>query len=87
VTGCHTCGTKNPGTKGGDLFLDHRSPTAARANKPLFDGTLRTPRRKFDVVTVPDTVIMSRSAPEDTVRIRIWTDGYLDSDFVVIGIG
>jgi RHS repeat-associated protein len=27
-TGCHTCGTKNPGTKGGHFVPDHQPPTA-----------------------------------------------------------
>jgi hypothetical protein len=26
-TGCHTCGTSNPGTKWGDAVLDHQPPT------------------------------------------------------------
>jgi hypothetical protein len=27
-TGCHTCGTKDPGTKSGNFVLDHQDPTA-----------------------------------------------------------
>jgi hypothetical protein len=27
-TGCHTCGTKNPGTKSGNFVLDHQTPSA-----------------------------------------------------------
>lgn len=27
-TGCHTCGTKNPGTKYGNFVLDHQTPSA-----------------------------------------------------------
>jgi len=27
-TGCHTCGTTNPGTKSGNWVLDHQPPTA-----------------------------------------------------------
>jgi len=28
TTGCHTCGTTNPGTKGGNFVLDHQPPSA-----------------------------------------------------------
>lgn len=27
-TGCHTCGTKNPGTKGGNFVPDHQPPNS-----------------------------------------------------------
>jgi RHS repeat-associated protein len=31
-TGCHTCGTKDPGTKYGDFILDHQPPTKLNFN-------------------------------------------------------
>jgi hypothetical protein len=32
TTGCHTCGTKNPGTKYGDFILDHQPPSKLNFN-------------------------------------------------------
>jgi RHS repeat-associated protein len=31
-TGCHTCGTKDPGTKGGNFVPDHQPPSALNQN-------------------------------------------------------
>jgi hypothetical protein len=31
-TGCHTCGTKNPGTKSGHFILDHQPSSALNVN-------------------------------------------------------
>ena len=32
ATGCHTCGTTNPGTKSGNFVLDHQPPSALNAS-------------------------------------------------------
>lgn len=31
-TGCHTCGTTNPGTRSGNFVPDHQPPSALNAN-------------------------------------------------------
>ena len=33
-TGCHTCGTKNPGTKNGHFIPDHQAPNYRAGNRP-----------------------------------------------------
>jgi hypothetical protein len=51
-TGCHTCGTKDPGTKSGNFVFDHQPPSAF--NPPSQEGyphCLSCSRRQAGQVT------------------------------------
>ncbi len=54
VSGCHTCGTKNPGTKSGNFVLDHQPATGVnvtRSPQRLFPQCLTCSRRQGGDVT------------------------------------
>ena len=44
--GCHTCGTKNPGTKSGNAVADHQPPQALGEPKQFFPHCINCARRQ-----------------------------------------
>ncbi len=54
---------------------------------PLFDGRLRTPSRRVIVETVLGRAILETSVPSATTRVKIWTNGFRDTDRVLISLG
>jgi hypothetical protein len=72
----------------GDTEVTLGGTEAVRQSKaPLFDGLLQTPSRRLIVETVLGETILEASVPEFTSRIRIWTNGLPDTDFVAIAVG
>lgn len=44
--GCHTCGTKNPGTKSGNSVVDHQPPQALGETKQFLPHCIDCMRRQ-----------------------------------------
>ena len=44
--GCHTCGTKNAGTKSGNAVADHQPPQALNGSKEFFPHCINCARRQ-----------------------------------------
>jgi hypothetical protein len=44
--GCHTCGTKDPGTKSGNAVVDHQPPSALDQPKDFYPHCLDCSRRQ-----------------------------------------
>ena len=44
--GCHTCGTKNAGTKSGNAVADHQPPQALDDPKEFFPHCINCARRQ-----------------------------------------
>jgi hypothetical protein len=59
----------------------------AQHGVPLFDSKLETPTRSVVVETVIRERILERKVPNLKTRVRIWTDGYRDTRWVIIGLG
>jgi hypothetical protein len=57
------------------------------SGKPLFDKALKTPSRKIIVETVLDEIVLEQAVSGDITRVRIWTNGFRDTDRVIIGLG
>ena len=53
---------------------------------PRFDGRIKTPSRRIAVETVLREKILEMPVPHTDTRIRIWTNGYLDTDTVIVGL-
>lgn len=56
------------------------------AVKLLFDARLETPSRSITVETVLAEKILEKNALGTTTRVRIWTDGFRDTNRVVIDL-
>ncbi len=56
------------------------------AVKLLFDTRLETPSRSITVETVLAEKILEKNALNATTRVRIWTDGFRDTNKVVIDL-
>jgi len=52
----------------------------------LFEGTVETPTRKLIVDTVLAETLLETDVPKTVTHLKIWTDGYPDSEIVIIGI-
>lgn len=59
----------------------------ALARAPVFDGGIETPSRRVVVKTVLDETILQMAVATLDSRIRIWTNGLLATDTVIIGVG
>lgn len=57
------------------------------SGKLLFDSRLETPSRRIIVETVLGKTILEQSVQNDMTRVRIWTNGFRDTDKVTIGLG
>lgn len=64
------------------------SPTAllGELGKLVFDGYLETPARKVVVETVLGEIVLEQNVSGATTHMRIWTNGSLDTDRVVIDL-
>lgn len=54
---------------------------------PIVDRTLATSSRRLSVQLVPRREIMSVAVNADLTRVRVWSDGRRDSEWLIIGIG
>lgn len=50
----------------------------------LFDGMLRTPSRCIIVENVLRERILDKAVPSYETRVRVWTNGFRDTDKVII---
>lgn len=55
-------------------------------NSPLFDGQLETPSRTVVVETVLGEKVLEQNVSSANTRLRVWTNGRLDPDKVIIGL-
>jgi hypothetical protein len=53
---------------------------------PLFDGPLITASRQLIVETVLGRTLLEANVPNPVTRIKIWTNGFRDSDKVVVAV-
>lgn len=44
--GCHTCGTKDPGTKSGNAVVDHQTPQALSETTEFYPHCINCMRRQ-----------------------------------------
>jgi hypothetical protein len=58
----------------------------SKAGKLLFDAPLKTPSKSVTVETVLAEKIFEQNVLSTTTRVRIWTDGFRDTDKVFIGL-
>ena len=58
----------------------------SKAGKLLFDTLLETPSRRITVETVLAEKILEQSVLSATTHVRIWTDGFRDTEKVFIGV-
>lgn len=56
------------------------------SGKLLFDSRLETPSRRIVVDTVLGKTILEHDVPHDVTRVKIWTNGFRDTDKVTIGL-
>jgi hypothetical protein len=71
----------------GDTEVTLGVPQELGVNKaPLFDGRLITPSRRLIVETVLGQTILEASVPNPVTRVKIWTNGFRDSDKIVVGV-
>ncbi len=54
--------------------------------EPLFDGWIDTPSKTLIIETVLAEPVLQTYVASDRTRIRIWTDGHPDTEFVVVGV-
>ncbi|HEY4140675.1 MAG TPA: hypothetical protein VGM57_04635 [Pseudolabrys sp.] len=57
------------------------------SGKLIFDSQLETPSRRIVVETVLAKKILEQAVLDDATRVRIWTNGFRDTDKVTIGLG
>lgn len=75
---------------------DHEGPTevvigpseqVSQSDHMIFESMLKTPSRRVVVQIVPNKTILEWGTMSGEVRIRIWTDGYPDTNKVIVGVG
>lgn len=54
--------------------------------KLLFDNQVETPSHRIIVETVLGKTILEQNVPNEMTRVRIWTNGFRDTDKVTIGL-
>jgi len=52
----------------------------------VFDGRLETPSRTVIVETALRQKILEKIVPGTATRVRIWTNGRIDTDKVIVGL-
>jgi hypothetical protein len=52
----------------------------------VFEGQLTTPNREVAVQIVPNKSVLKLEVPTPEIHVRIWTDGFPDTNKVVIGV-
>lgn len=63
------------------------SADVALESTPIVDRTLTTSSRRISVQLVPRREVMSAAVPSDLTRVRVWSNGRRDSEWLVIGLG
>jgi len=53
---------------------------------PVFEGSIKSPSRLLIVETAHDQEVLRQNVPNTNARVRIWTDGHLDTGTVIIGL-
>ncbi|WP_206452931.1 hypothetical protein [Aurantimonas marina] len=70
-----------------DTIIDVGDPSDVRqSDHQIFDGWLNTPSRRIKLDAVHIERIGELAVPCTMTRLRIWTDGHQDSEFVSIGV-
>jgi hypothetical protein len=69
-----------------EIIIGDPSALQGRPGKLVFDARLETPTRKVVVESVLGEKILEQNVPGATTHVRIWTNGSLDTDRVVIGL-
>jgi hypothetical protein len=54
--------------------------------KLLFDRRLKTPSHRIIVESVLGRTILEQNVPNELTRVRIWRNGFRDTDKVIIGL-
>lgn len=79
-SGCHLCGTKNPGTKSGNFVADHSQPTklANGQEQQLFPSCLTGSNAQGGFVTGPLSLMAEAAAVAGSTiseaATRVWND-------------
>jgi hypothetical protein len=69
-----------------EVIIGDTAALQISSGKLVFDACLDTPTRKLVVETVLGEKILEQNVPGPTTHVRIWTDGSLDTDRVIIGL-
>lgn len=62
------------------------SADVALESTPIVDRTLTTSSRRISIQVVPRREVMSAAVSSDLTRVRVWSDGRRDSEWLVIGL-
>lgn len=74
-----------PDSEGPTTITVGRMQDVASPDGPLFDGHVETPNGKIGLFGVPGDRLLEMNVPTTRTHIRIWTDGWRDTETVVIG--
>ena len=69
-----------------EVTIGSPSEFQSKAGKLLFDALLETPSRRITVETVLAEIILEQNVRSATTRVRIWTDGFRDTEKVLISL-
>lgn len=69
-----------------EVAFGNLSEFQSKAGKLLFDALLETPSRRITVETVLAEKILEKNVLNATTRVRIWTDGFRDTEKVLISL-
>jgi hypothetical protein len=76
-----------PDSEGSTRLTLGRAGDLRAAGDPIFDRRLLTPSRSVVVETVLGEKILQQDVDAAETRVRIWTDGHVATEFVVIELG
>lgn len=76
-----------PDCDGPTMIIIGAASEVQASGELLFDGLLETPSHKIVVETVLGKAVLEQSVPHNETRVRIWTNGFRDTDRVAIGLG
>jgi hypothetical protein len=58
-----------------------------RADKPVYEGMLRTPKRRVIIRTVIGEHLLELPVLQELTKIRIWANDTNEPDNVIVGVG
>jgi len=69
-----------------EVIIGDSSTGMSERGNLVFDACLETPARKVVVETVLGEKILEQNVPNPTTRVRVWTNGSLDTDRIIVGL-
>jgi hypothetical protein len=69
-----------------EIIVGNSFTELSQSGNLIFDAFLKTPARKVVVETVLGERVLEQNVPNATTHVRIWTNGSLDTDRIVVGL-